>query len=70
MRPNGSTGWVRAADVTVSPDPFRIKVSLGDHTITVTNATTVLYTGKVAVGASDTPTPTGQYYLRVLVCAI
>jgi lipoprotein-anchoring transpeptidase ErfK/SrfK len=67
VRPNGSTGWVRAADVTLTANPFRIAVALGAHTIAVTNAHTVLYTGPVAVGAPDTPTPTGTYYLYALL---
>jgi lipoprotein-anchoring transpeptidase ErfK/SrfK len=70
VRPNGSTGWVRTSDVTLSPNPFHIKVELGAHRITVTNADNVIYTGTTAVGAKATPTPTGEYYLRVLIRAI
>jgi lipoprotein-anchoring transpeptidase ErfK/SrfK len=78
VRPNGSTGWVKASDVSVTPNTFAIKIELAKHTITVTNADQVIYTGKVAVGATDpplpdagkpTPTPTGEYYLRVLLQA-
>jgi lipoprotein-anchoring transpeptidase ErfK/SrfK len=76
VRPNGSTGWVKSSDVTVTPNPYRIDVSLGAHTITVHNGNAVVYNGPVAVGATDpplpdvghpTPTPTGEYYLRVLL---
>jgi lipoprotein-anchoring transpeptidase ErfK/SrfK len=70
VRPNGSKGWVKASDVTVTPNPYHIEVSLGQHTITVSRGDQQIYTGKVAVGAPDTPTPTGEYYLRVLVKAI
>ena len=78
VRPNGSTGWVKSSDVTITPNPYRIKVELAKHTITVTNGTNVVYTGPVAVGATDpplpdagkpTPTPTGEYYLRILLQA-
>ncbi len=69
VRPNGSTGWVHASDVTLAQNPYRIAVSLGAHTITVTNAHAVIYSGAVAVGAPDTPTPTGNYYLYVLLQA-
>ena len=78
VRPNGSTGWVKASDVTLTSNPFHIQVALGAHTITVTNGSNVVYTGPVAVGATDpplpdvgkpTPTPTGEYYLRVLLQA-
>ncbi len=78
VRPNGSTGWVKSSDVTLTANPYRIDVQLGDHTITVNKGNDVVYTGAVAVGATDpplpdvgkpTPTPTGEYYLRVLLQA-
>ena len=78
VRPNGSTGWIKASDVTITSNPFHIQVALGAHTITVTNGSSVVYTGPVAVGATDpplpdvgkpTPTPTGEYYLRILLQA-
>jgi lipoprotein-anchoring transpeptidase ErfK/SrfK len=78
VRPNGSTGWLQASDVTLTANPYRIAVKLGDHTITVNTGSQVVYTGPVAVGATDpplpdvgkpTPTPTGDYYLRVLLQA-
>jgi len=69
VRPNGSTGWVHASEVTLAQNPYHIAVSLGAHTITVTNADTVYYSGPVAIGAPDTPTPTGNFYLYVLLQA-
>jgi lipoprotein-anchoring transpeptidase ErfK/SrfK len=78
IRPNGSTGWVKEADVTLTPNPYRIGVKLGDHTITVNKGSDVIYTGPIAIGATDpplpdvgkpTPTPTGEYYLRILLQA-
>jgi lipoprotein-anchoring transpeptidase ErfK/SrfK len=70
VRPNGTTGWVRASDVSVIDNPYRVTVELTAHRITVTQLSKVLYTGTVAVGAPDTPTPTGNYYLRVLAKTI
>jgi lipoprotein-anchoring transpeptidase ErfK/SrfK len=78
IRPNGSTGWVHASDVNLAPNPYRVDVSLAQHTITVHKGADVIYTGPVAIGATDpplpdvgkpTPTPTGEYYLRVLLQA-
>jgi lipoprotein-anchoring transpeptidase ErfK/SrfK len=78
VRPNGSTGWLHTADVTLTANPYRIVIALRAHRITVTNGTAVSYAGPVAVGASNpplpdagkpTPTPTGKYYLRVLLQA-
>jgi len=78
VRPNGSTGWVQASDLTLTANPYRIDVRLAEHTITVHAGDTVIYTGPVAVGATDpplpdvgtpTPTPTGEFSLRVLLQA-
>jgi lipoprotein-anchoring transpeptidase ErfK/SrfK len=78
VKPNGSVGWVHASDVKISSNTYAIQVSLGNHAITVTDGTAVVYTGPVATGATDpplpdvghpTPTPTGKYYLRVLLQA-
>jgi lipoprotein-anchoring transpeptidase ErfK/SrfK len=69
VRPNGSTGWVRANEVRVERVNYRIRVELAQHRITVWNGTAVLYQGPVAAGAPATPTPTGHYYIRVLIKA-
>ena len=70
VRPNGTTGWVHASDVSITNNPYHVKVELGAHRITVTNLASTIYQGTVAVGAAETPTPTGAYYVRVLVKAI
>jgi lipoprotein-anchoring transpeptidase ErfK/SrfK len=70
VRPNGSTGWVRARDVSVAPNPFRVTIELGAHRIMVTELGTPLYQGDIAIGTSDTPTPIGEYYVRVKIKAI
>jgi lipoprotein-anchoring transpeptidase ErfK/SrfK len=68
-RPNGSTAWLHASDVRVTPNPYRIAVELGAHRITVYNGEAVVLQEPVAIGTADTPTPTGTYYLRVLLKA-
>jgi lipoprotein-anchoring transpeptidase ErfK/SrfK len=69
VRPNGTTGWVRASDVLLQQDPYRVVVQLGAHHLTVYKGTSIVTQDTVAVGAPDTPTPTGTYYLRVLLKA-
>jgi len=69
VRPNGSTGWVRSTDVSLSRVTFRVKVELGARRITVFDLESVLYQGPIAVGAAATPTPTGRYFIRVLIRA-
>jgi len=69
VRPNGSTGWVRASGVSLTAVRYRIRVSLREHRIDVVDGAAVVYSGPVAVGAPRTPTPTGHYYVRVLIKA-
>ena len=67
VRPNGSTGWVRRADVQVSHHDFRIVVELHAHHISVYKGSTVMYAGPIGVGTHDTPTPGGLYYTKELI---
>ncbi len=70
IRPNGSSGWVRGTDVRLSPVAFKLRVELAAHRLTVFDRGTAVYSGPVADGAPDTPTPVGQYYIRVLIQAL
>ena len=69
IRPNGSRGWVHAADVTLGQVAYTVRVQLGTHRIAVFDHGAVVYTGPVADGAPGTPTPVGHYYIRVLIKA-
>jgi lipoprotein-anchoring transpeptidase ErfK/SrfK len=67
VRPNGSEGWVRASDVTLSTHPYRIEVSLSAFRIKVFEGDTVIVEEPVGVGTGDTPTPNGRYYIKELL---
>jgi len=69
VRPNGSTGWVRYSDTSIQQIAYRVRVELGAHRILVYNGNNVVYQGQVAIGKPSTPTPTGRYYIRVLIQA-
>jgi lipoprotein-anchoring transpeptidase ErfK/SrfK len=69
VRPNGTTGWVKKSEVRLTPNRFRIEVSLGAHQITVYDGENVMIQEPVAIGKESTPTPTGKYYTRVLLKA-
>jgi lipoprotein-anchoring transpeptidase ErfK/SrfK len=69
VRPNGSTGWIRASDVAVTSTPYHITVALSTHRLTVYSGTLVVLEDTVAVGASATPTPRGLFYIRALLKA-
>jgi lipoprotein-anchoring transpeptidase ErfK/SrfK len=67
QRPNGQSGWIPPSEVRLTQTPYRVAVSLAAHRITVFDKTAILYQGPIATGATATPTPTGSYYLRVLL---
>ena len=67
VRPNGSTGWVRAGDVRLSRHRFAVEVSLGDHELVITRGSREVLRTPVGVGRSERPTPGGDYYIKELL---
>ena len=64
IRPNGTTGWVRAADVTVASVRTRIDVDLSARRLTLFRSGRPVLTATVAIGSDATPTPTGRFYVN------
>lgn len=62
-RPNQTTAWIRAADVTLRQVTQRVVVSLAARSLTVYDGQTPVMEAPVAIGTSSTPTPTGNYYI-------
>ena len=67
MEPNGSEGWIRARDVTLSEHAYRIRVDLSGRRLTVYEADRIVLRETVAVGQPGSPTPTGLFFTTVLV---
>lgn len=67
VRPNGSTGWIRASDLELSATTYRVLIELGAHRITVYEGDAVILEEAAAIGKPETPTPPGRYYIRVLL---
>ena len=66
-RPNGSTGWVRARDVITRAIADEVRVDLAAHTLTWWHAGSVALESPVAVGAPETPTPAGTFFVTDLL---
>jgi lipoprotein-anchoring transpeptidase ErfK/SrfK len=60
-RPNGSSGWINEANVIVSIDPMRVRISLKRHTLSVYRKGRLVRRIGVALGAAATPTPKGRF---------
>ncbi len=62
MQPNGTTGWIREEDVTVSSTDVRIDVYLDEHELVLSQGGEDLLTTGVVIGdPDDSPTPVGVY---------
>lgn len=62
-RPNGSTGWVVADQVTQATSRYLVRVHLASRTLELFEDDTLSDSWRVAVGASATPTPTGRTFV-------
>jgi hypothetical protein len=66
MRPNGADGWIRARDVDLAQDPYRVEVDLGRRRLSVFQGDAAIMREPVAVGMPGAPTPTGLFFTTVL----
>jgi lipoprotein-anchoring transpeptidase ErfK/SrfK len=64
VRPNGSTGYIRARDVALSAVRTRIEVDLSDRRVEFFRDGRLVLRAKAGVGSDDTPTPVGRYYVN------
>jgi len=65
IRPNGSTGWVRAADLTTATIVHQIRIHLSEHRLDLYESGRLKKSYPIGVGTGDTPTPLGEYYITV-----
>ncbi|WP_141013566.1 L,D-transpeptidase [Nocardioides sambongensis] len=62
-RPNGSSGWLRSGRLDEARSRFLIRVHLGSRTLELFEDDVSTGSWTVAVGATDTPTPTGRTFV-------
>ncbi len=67
VRPNGSTGWIKSADVTLVSNAYRVDIALGEHRMVVHDGDEIVLDEPIGVGTADTPTPGGVYYIKELL---
>lgn len=64
LKPNGTTGYVRARAVNLRPLRTEIVVDLSSRTLTVYDRSRPAFRTTVAIGAAATPTPLGRFYVN------
>jgi lipoprotein-anchoring transpeptidase ErfK/SrfK len=67
VRPNGSTGWVKRADVRMEGNPFTIKIDLANFNLKAYKGDDVILDAPIGVARENTPTPGGLYYTTELL---
>jgi lipoprotein-anchoring transpeptidase ErfK/SrfK len=69
QRPNGSTAWVPAADVTLATDPYFIVVDLTTTHLRLFKAGQEIASLPAGVGTPQVPTPAGQFFVALFASA-
>lgn len=64
-RPNGVTAWAPADNLDLRPLEYEVDVSLSERRLEVRRGEQVVRAVPVAIGAPDTPTPVGDFYITV-----
>ena len=64
LKPNGTTGWVRATDVELAAVTTRVVVDLSERSVALFDRGRLVLETRAAIGAPATPTPTGRYYVN------
>jgi len=67
IRPNGSTGWVRAGALELTVLDYAIFVDLSDRRLRLEQGDETVLETEVAVGSPHNPTPTGNYFVTDIV---
>jgi lipoprotein-anchoring transpeptidase ErfK/SrfK len=67
IRPAGSSGWIRQADVRLTQHRWRIVVELAAYRLTVFQGPDVVRVETIGIGTAGTPTPGGRWYTTELL---
>jgi lipoprotein-anchoring transpeptidase ErfK/SrfK len=67
VRPNGTVGWIKAGEVDLSLDPFRIEIDTTRRRLDLYEGDALILSTEIAVGVGATPTPHGEFYLAELL---
>jgi lipoprotein-anchoring transpeptidase ErfK/SrfK len=63
QRPNGSTAWVPAGDVTLGSTPYRIVIDLATTHLSLYDRDRLVFSAPAGVGSPGDPTPAGEFFV-------
>jgi hypothetical protein len=67
IRPNGTTGYVRASALQLATTTYRLTISRSSFTLTLWEGCRRLKAFPIGIGTGKTPTPVGHFYLIALL---
>lgn len=68
IRPNGAKGWIKSAYVRLAgTTAYEIHLYRAAHRLDLVANRRLLYRTAIAVGAAAAPTPSGRYYITMLL---
>ena len=62
-RPNHTTGWIKADDVTIAATEYRMELDLSTFHLKVFEGANVFVETDVVIGKDATPTPLGHFFI-------
>lgn len=68
-RPNGSTTWIRSADVRLYRSAYQIVIDLGEKRLRLYRNGVLVLSAPAGVGTSLDPTPTGHFFVAAFAKA-
>lgn len=67
IRPNGSRGWVKAKDVKLTRNDYRIEIDVEARRLELIHQDEVELETEIGVGTRSTPTPAGTYFVNEVI---
>jgi lipoprotein-anchoring transpeptidase ErfK/SrfK len=65
QRPNGGTAWIALASASLTYTPYHLYVDLSTNRLLLYNASKLVLRAPAGLGAPQTPTPTGSYFVAL-----
>lgn len=62
-RPNHTTGWIKADDVTIAATDYRMELDLSTYHLKVFKGAELFIESDVVIGKDSTPTPLGRFFV-------
>lgn len=67
MRPNGTSGWIPAAEVDINTLHYALEVRTSERAVVLTEDGEEIARYEAAIGTGETPTPIGSFFITELI---